>query len=269
MPAYPIIQRPVDQENKLAPSTRFKFWDSQTNTPSLPTSASIPLHLHLFLLMTMHHPHYFLLIPIIIGLRCLSADTINLFDDNEALMTANDDIFNSLTDDALTSPSNDADESLLLSSLDDSSNFPYLQELSEGDRHSGSDHDSDFITPSTSPPVLLSLDPEYPSSSEFHDDPPGEDFGPECEYPRLAACCFGRNWRTCTWYDSWREWCGNVENVVCCEQVTAKGQGHNCQDVQSWPGVLRDQLLDILRMPVLPEGLPGGLIPEGIWGGNG
>lgn len=215
----------------------------------------------------MHRPHH-LLLPIFFSLGCLSADPTNLFDDDGTLMTNSINIFNSPADDTLTSASNKAYESSSFISPDDHSDLSIFHDFAENDRDSDSDPDSDFNTPSTSPPVLLSLDPEYPSS-EFHDDPPGAESGPECEYPRLAACCFDKNWRDCTWYSSWREWCENVDNVVCCEQVTAEGQGRNCQDIESWPGVLPDQLLDILRLTVpLPEGLPGGWIPGGIWGGN-
>lgn len=204
----------------------------------------------------MHHPHQ-LLFSIIFGLRCLAAaDSVDLVGDDAVIMTSSSNIFNSPSD-ALTSPSSDAYEPFI--SLDDHPDLILFNQPSEIDRDSGNDRD---LIASTTSPSLLSLDPEYPS--EFHDGHPGSRYGPECDYPRLAACCDDGNMRVCVWFSPWTNLCENVDNVLCCEQVTAEGQGRGCQDPGSWPGIIGDQILDILRLAVpLPEVLPGG-----IWSGN-
>ena len=193
-------------------------------------------------LITMHHLHHrhhrhHILLPIIFGLGCLSAD---LFDDDEVVMkSGSGNIFNSPTDGALTSPSNNAHGSGSSSpsiSLDDYSDVPLFYQASENNRDG--DIDSDFMASVTSPPVL-----PHAASKSFGALVPGMNRGKN-------GAKMGKN-------------------HVCCEQVTAQGQGHGCQDVENWPTGLQDQLLDILRMPLpFPEGPPGWLIPRGIWSGN-
>lgn len=196
----------------------------------------------------MHHPY--LLFPVIFGLGCLSADADNLFSDDKAVM-ASSNIFDSPAD-VLAPPSNDAYEPTLLgASPDDYADVQAIDQPFED----GCENDPN--APATSP-VLLSLDANPPS--EFHDDPPGHDSGPVCEFPRLAACCKDITLRDCVWYSPWKKVCENVDNILCCEQVTFEGLGSNCQRIEGWPTNIWDQILDFLRTPVpVPEIAPGGI----------
>lgn len=197
------------------------------------------------------------LFPIIFGLGCLAANDNDLFsdvDNTAAIASVNG--FDAPID-ALSPLSNDAYDSLLLA--DSSDDYPDVLAI---DRFSEVDGDSDLGAPAASP-FRLSLDgPESPS--EFHDEPPGSDGAPVCEYPRLAACCIGGDLRSCIWYKRSEAHCDDEDDFFCCEQVTPEGQGRNCEIVSGWPSFWFERILDILRVPApLPEGLNGGVwIPE-------
>lgn len=198
----------------------------------------------------MHHP--LSLFPIIFSLVCLSADSGDLFGDGEAVV-ASDNNINSPAD-ALGPLFNDASDSFLLAASPN--DYPDVLAIDQSSEDGG---DSDPSAPAALPPLL-----------SFHDDPPGADDGPQCDFPLLATCCRGRNVRDCVWFD-WdnNDYCEKVDDVLCCEQVTSEGRARNCQDVERWPGIFWNQLLDILRLPVpLPQAWPGGL-PGGILSPDG
>lgn len=198
--------------------------------------------------------HRFLTIPIIFGLGCLSADFDDLFSDHPDVNIATVDSLGPSAD-ALSSPLSDGyDPLFLIASPNDS------PDVLVTDGSSGGSQDSDF-DPHTVTSALLSLDPS--ASSQFHDGSPKFDGGPECGFPRLPACCLFGDLRRCKWYMKFDDYCEDTDDYFCCEQVTAEGQGRNCQGVGGWPDYWFEKVLDILRSPALPGSVPGVLIPDG------
>ena len=193
--------------------------------------------------------------PIFFGLGCLSADLGNLFGDDLAAATSAFIDFDSSVD-ASSLQSNDAYDpySLTAASVDD-------LDVIVMDRLSASNGESDGSAHGAS--STLALDPSA-SPLEFHDPVPRLDGGFECEFPRLAACCLSGDLRRCIWYAKDADFCRDPDNYFCCEQVTSERQGHNCEVVGGWPDYWYEKVLDILRMPLIPEGVPGGVwIPDG------
>ena len=185
---------------------------------------------------------------IIFGWGCLAANDKDLFTDvDKTAVTASVNDFESPVD-ALSPLFNDAYDSFLLP--DSSDNYPEVLTIDNGNPGA-----------LASSPFLLSLDgPQSPS--EFHDEPPGSDGAPECEYPRLAACCVGGDLRSCIWYKRSDPSCDEEDDLFCCEQVTPEGQGRNCEIVSGWPDFWIERMMDILRLPV-PSPNGGVWIPDG------
>lgn len=196
----------------------------------------------------MYYSHLFF--PVIFGLGCRSANSGDLFSDDESVMASASVV--DFPGDASVLASNDAPyEPFLLATSPD--NYPDVQTIDPSFFADGSESD-----PSALQPALLSQSETSPS--EFHDAPPGADDGPECWWPRLAVCCEGRDLNKCIWFTWDEKICENQRNIWCCEQVLPSGRARGCEpDIKRWPGIIWGQFVDILRTPIpLPETVPLG-----------
>jgi hypothetical protein len=196
------------------------------------------------------------LFSIFLAVRCVSSNADDFFGDDDVEFRGDLDIFDNPAD-AMRPPYNDAYEAALLAV---SSN--HYAESFAGDLLFIEGGDSDPGEPAALP-LLLGADPS-PGPLGFHDDPPGLHNLPECEYPRLAACCFNGDMRDCIWYELLKEQCNDREDIYCCEEVTKEGQGRNCVDMVGWPQDWFERVMDLLMMPVpLPVWNWGGWVPDG------
>jgi hypothetical protein len=196
------------------------------------------------------------LFSIFLAVRCVSWNADDLFGDDDVDFRENLDILHDPAD-AMSPPYNDAYEPSLLAVSPN-----HYAESFAGDFLFTEVGDSDPGDPAALP-LLLGADPS-PAPLGFHDDPPGAHNLPECEFPRLAACCAGGDMRDCIWYRSLIDPCTDSEYIYCCEEVTKEGQGRNCVKMVGLAEYWIERFMDMLRTPIpLPVWNGGGWVPDG------